>query len=52
MEQIQMITSQNLIKTFYRYAKIIFKIKGQKKVLMAYKKDLSKGPGEAWLFIP
>lgn len=52
MEQIEMITSRNLIKTFYRYAKILFTLKGQEKSLIAYKKDLSKSPGEAWLFIP
>ncbi len=52
MEHIQMITSRNLIKTFYRYAKILFTIKGQEKTLIAYKKEMGKGPGEAWLFIP
>jgi len=52
LEQIEMITSQNQIKTFYKYAKIIFKVKNQKRTLIAYKKDLNKGPGEAWIFIP
>ncbi|MCD6115517.1 DUF1684 domain-containing protein [bacterium] len=52
LNKIEMLTSQNQIKTFYRYAKIIFKIKGQKEFLIAYKKDLTKGPGEAWIFIP
>jgi len=51
-KQVKMITSQNLIKTFYRYAKVVFKIKEQEIRLMAYKKYLSKGPGHAWLFIP
>ncbi len=51
-EKVKMITSQNLIKTFYRYARIDFEIKGEKKHLFAYKKDLSKKPGEAYLFIP
>ncbi len=51
-ESIKMVTSQNLIKTFYKYAKIDFTVKGQKRHLFAYKKDLSKKPGEAILFIP
>ena len=51
-EKVEMLTSQNLIKTFYRYARIDFEIDGETKHLFAYKKDLSKKPGEAYLFIP
>jgi len=51
-DKVQMITSQNLIKTFYRYARIDFKIKGKKYHLFAYKKDLSEKPGKAILFVP
>jgi uncharacterized protein (DUF1684 family) len=51
-EEVKMITSQNLVKTSYRYAKIEFEINGEKRHLFAYKKDLSKKPGEGDLFIP
>jgi len=51
-ETVEMITSRNLIKSYYRYAKINFEIKGEKKVLMAYKSDLSKTGDKSWLFIP
>lgn len=48
-EKIEMVTSRNLIKTFFRYAEVSFAINGQKKSLMAYKSDVSKNK---WLFIP
>lgn len=51
-EKIKMTTSQNQIKTFYRYAKMIFTIKDQEQFLIAYKMDLNQKPGEALLFIP
>ncbi len=51
-KEVKMITSQNLIKTFYRYAQIEFEVKGQKRYLFAYKKDLSVNPPKAYLFIP
>ncbi len=51
-EKVPMITSQNLVKTFYRYARIDFVVKGKKRHLFAYKKDLSQKPGEGFLFIP
>lgn len=51
-EKIKMVTSENLIKTFYRYARIDFEVKGKKRHLFAYKKDLSKKPRETYLFIP
>jgi len=51
-EQIDMLTSQNQIKTYYRYAEIRFKIKDKKLTLIAYKKDLHQKPEQTWLFIP
>ncbi len=51
-KQIEMVTSINQIKTFYRYAKIEFEIKGKKRYLIGYKKDLSVKAPEAWIFIP
>jgi len=51
-QQVKMTTSQNQIKTFYRYAKMVFTLKDKKKFLIAYKTDLNQRPGEALLFIP
>ncbi|MCK5146423.1 DUF1684 domain-containing protein [bacterium] len=51
-EQIEMITSRNQVKIFYRYAKITFKVKGREQWLIAYKNDLGKEAEGAWIFIP
>jgi len=51
-KKIKMVTSINQIKTFYRYAKIEFSIKGKEVYLYGYKKDLSVKPPKAWIFIP
>ncbi len=46
-----MLTSQNLEKTFYRFARIHFRIKGKALSLTAFKFSL-QGPGSDILFIP
>lgn len=51
-EKVEMLTSRNLIKTYYRYARVEFNIKGESQVLMAYKQSLASGIGKGWLFIP
>jgi uncharacterized protein (DUF1684 family) len=50
-DEITMLTSQNLEKTFYRYAKLVFELEGQEQRLTAFKSTLS-GEGSSWLFIP
>jgi hypothetical protein len=49
---IEMQTSQNRIKKYYRYAEVHFKIKGKAQRLIAYKSNLDQPAGKAWLFIP
>lgn len=51
-EKVEMLTSRNLIKTYFRYAQVEFKIKGESQILMAYKQSLTPGTGKGWLFIP
>ena len=46
--EVEMLTSRNLIKTFYRYAKIRFELEGQERQLTAFKSSLT-GDG---LFVP
>jgi uncharacterized protein (DUF1684 family) len=50
-EEFQMSTSRDLIKTFYRYAKIRFELAGVKKELTAFKSTLS-GADSTHLFVP
>ena len=49
-ETIEMPTTRNLIKTFYRYAKIHFEVDGEQQELTALKSSLS-GDGSEGLFI-
>ena len=51
MTQVKMLTSQNLEKTFYRFAKLHFKIAGKELTLTAFKYSL-EGEGAKYLFIP
>jgi uncharacterized protein (DUF1684 family) len=51
MAQVTMLTSQNLQKTFYRYAQIKFSLEGRALALSAFKSAL-KGPGSDILFMP
>jgi hypothetical protein len=50
-EEIEMLTSRDLKKTFYRYAKIEFRLDGKDQELSAFKSDLT-GEGSGYLFIP
>jgi uncharacterized protein (DUF1684 family) len=50
-QKLEMPTTRNLIKTFYRYAKIHFEVDGQKQELTALKSAL-EGDGSEGLFIP
>lgn len=50
-EQVTMLTSRNLEKTYYRYAVLHFEIDGKQCQLAAYKMNL-KGPYDDTLFIP
>ena len=49
--RVTMLTSRNLEKTFYRYARVLFEIKGHPLALTAFKISLG-GPGSDILFIP
>jgi uncharacterized protein (DUF1684 family) len=50
-EEIEMLTSRNLKKTFYRYATIEFEVDGDGYELSAFKSEL-EGEGSNGLFIP
>lgn len=50
-DEITMLTSRNLEKTFYRYALIHFQVDGTDQQLTALKSEL-EGPGSTALFIP
>ncbi len=50
-DEVMMLTSQNLEKVFFRYAKIEFRIEGEKQELTAFKYALS-GESSSTLFIP
>jgi uncharacterized protein (DUF1684 family) len=50
-DEVEMLTSRSLIKTFYRYAKIRFELGGTALELSAFKSALS-GDGSQRLFIP
>jgi uncharacterized protein (DUF1684 family) len=50
-EEIEMLTSRDLKKTFYRYATIAFELDGEDYELAAYKSEL-EGEGSKGLFIP
>jgi hypothetical protein len=50
-DAVEMLTSQGLTKTFYRYARLRFEIEGEEQELVAYKSALS-GDGSDLLFIP
>lgn len=50
-EPVEMVTSRNLVKTFYRYAKIRFELDGTDLELSAFKSKLS-GESSEGLFIP
>jgi uncharacterized protein (DUF1684 family) len=50
-DEVEMSTSRNLIKTFYRYAEIRFRLGGEEKVLTAFKSRLT-GEGSTGLFVP
>jgi uncharacterized protein (DUF1684 family) len=50
-DEVEMLTSQGLKKTFYRYARLQFEIDGKEEELVAYKSVLS-GEGSELLFIP
>ena len=51
LEQVELLTSRNLIKKFYRYAKIRFHLNGQEHELAAFKSSLT-GAGSSGLFVP
>ena len=51
LEIVKMVTSRNLIKTFYRYAKIHFVLNGKRLTLSAFKSNLT-GRYSDILFIP
>ncbi len=51
-EIVEMITSQNQTKKYYRFAKLTFNIKGSKKSLYAYKRKYKNGKTSDWWFIP
>ena len=46
-----MLTSRNLKKTFYRYARLVFEVDGEDQELTAYKSTLT-GEGSESLFVP
>ncbi len=50
-ERVTMLTSQNLEKVFYRYARMRFQLQGRDQELTAYKSALT-GDGSDTLFIP
>ena len=50
-DQVEMLTSRSLKKTFYRYARIQFQLDGEDRELTAYKSTL-EGEGSDSLFIP
>ena len=50
-EQVKILTSRDLIKTFYRYAKIRFRLEGEDHELTAFKSNLT-GAGSTGLFVP
>jgi uncharacterized protein (DUF1684 family) len=50
-DEVTMLTSQNLEKVFYRYAKIEFELEGKRRELTAFKYALD-GEGSSILFIP
>ncbi|MCP3977827.1 MAG: DUF1684 domain-containing protein [bacterium] len=50
-EEVEMATSRNLIKTFFRYARIRFELAGEEQVLTAFKSALS-GANSTGLFVP
>jgi hypothetical protein len=50
-EEIEMLTSRGLKKTFYRYATIRFQLNGEDQELTAFKSELT-GEGSESLFIP
>ena len=50
-DEIEMLTSRDLKKTFYRYAKITFRLAGKDQELSAFKSKLT-GEGSGYLFIP
>ena len=50
-EPVEMLTSRNLIKTFYRYAKIRFRLEGREHELSAFKSKPT-GTDSTGLFIP
>jgi len=50
-DEIEMLTSRSLRKTFYRYAKIRFQLDGETQELTAFKSKLT-GEGSQSLFIP
>ena len=50
-DKLEMPTTRNLIKTFYRYAKIHFEVEGEEQTLTALKSAL-EGDGSEGMFIP
>lgn len=50
--KVTMLTSRNLVKTFYRYAAIRFKLEGKEQQLTAFKFSLAGDEGANILFIP
>ena len=50
-DEIEMLTSRDLKKTFYRYATIRFRLDGKDQELSAFKSKLT-GEGSGYLFIP
>ncbi len=50
-DEVKMLTSQNLEKIFYRYAKILFQVDGEEHELTAFKYALT-GDNSSTLFIP
>jgi uncharacterized protein (DUF1684 family) len=50
-DEIEMLTSRDLKKTFHRYAKITFRLDGKDQALSAFKSQLT-GEGSNHLFIP
>jgi uncharacterized protein (DUF1684 family) len=50
-EEVEMLTSRSLKKTFYRYARIRFRLDGEDRELTAFKSTL-EGEGSRSLFIP
>ncbi len=50
-DQVEMLTSRSLKKTFYRYARLQFQLDGEDQELTAYKSSLD-GEGSEYLFVP